>query len=121
MAIPKTNIGKCIERCGNDRRVRKNDEQLLDALDLGTVSFLIGILGDEVHKCESAGRWAKARRLVWKWKTIFEKLPAGEMRDRCLEEWERRHFLLFHGEYVPVCVRTWARGKNLEDLQNEET
>ena len=51
----------------------------------------------------------------------FEQLPAGKVRDRCLEGLERRHVLLFHGEYIPVCVRTWARGRNIEDIDKENS
>jgi hypothetical protein len=105
----------------NNRRVSVDDDQPLRTLDLAAVPFLLASLSDDVHAYESSGRWDKASRLVQKWRMRFEQLPAGEIREHCLEEWERLHLLLFHGEYIPFCVRTWARGRSIAELRVKRT
>jgi hypothetical protein len=74
-------------------------------------------LDDDVYKYESAGDWKKAGALVRKWRRRFEQLWPGGLRNFCLEELERRHILLFHQEYIPVCIRNWALGKSVEELR----
>jgi hypothetical protein len=112
---------KRIRKSNDIHRASRNSNQSLGECNLRMVSFLLDNVDGEVHKCESAGRWGKAGRLVRKWRMRFERLPAGKVRDRYLEELERRHVLLFRGEYIPVCVRTWARGRNIEEIDKENS
>jgi hypothetical protein len=75
--------------------------------DDGVVAVLplFEIIDEDVKKLEAENEWEKAREIVEKWKSHFLSFSKGRVRQRCLEELEQRHFLLFWGESIPEEVK----------------